>query len=116
MRGCKTAIIRPAILTVHVSAATDAAHAEAARAVLSTPGTLRVLAFGGDHEAQGIAAVQAALANAALRPHFAYVEAKRLARRFGKRPADRDSAAALIDERTVLSRDEARKAARIGCR
>jgi hypothetical protein len=93
-----------------VTAAVDAAHAEAARKLLGTPDTLLTLALGGDHLKEGIAAIAAALDNDVLRPHFAYVEAKRLATRFGKRKPDLKAAADLIDGATVMSAAEHRKA------
>jgi hypothetical protein len=99
--------------TITVSDAVDAAHANAARTVLDTPETLLVIALGGDHLKEGIAAVGAALDNAVLRPHFAYVEAKRLATRFGNRLPDLAAAGALIDGTTVMSSDEFRKAVQI---
>ena len=58
-------------------------------------------------------AIRAALANDVLRPHFAYVEAKRLASRFRQRPADLAGAAALIDADSVMSATEIDKAARL---
>ena len=56
----------------------DDAHAEAALKVLTTPDALLTLALGGDHLDEGIEAIQAALDNPVLRPHFAYIEAKRV--------------------------------------
>ena len=97
-------------ITVTVTPAADAAHADVARKVLATPDTLLVLALGGDHLKEGIDAIQAALAHPVLRPHFAYVEAKRVGRRFGQRKADLRAAAALIDATTVMSSAELRKA------
>jgi len=59
----------------------------------------------------GIAAVQAAMKSPVLRPHFAHIEAKRLATRFGKRKGNLDAAAGLIDDTTVMSPAEVKKAA-----
>jgi hypothetical protein len=42
--------------------------------------TLLTLVLGGDHLDDGIEAIQVALANPVLRPHYAYIEAKRLKR------------------------------------
>jgi len=86
---------------------------EAARKVLATPDALLTLALGGDHLENGIEAINAALKNPVLRPHFAYVEAKRLAQRFGNRKGDLKAAASLIDAATVMSPAEFRKAAQI---
>jgi hypothetical protein len=95
---------------VVVTAPVDAAHREAALQVLGTPDTLLTLALGGDHLNEGIAAIAAALGNDVLRPHFAYVEAKRLAAGFGGRTPDMKAAAALIDDTTVMSAAEHKKA------
>jgi hypothetical protein len=95
---------------VTVTAAVDRDHAETARRLLTTPDTLLTLAFGGDHLTEGIAAIGAALGNEILRPHFAWIEAKRIGTRFGARMPDLSAAAALIDETTVMSSDEREKA------
>jgi len=89
--------------TVMVTGATDAEHAAAAHAVLSTPDAHLVLAIGGDHLTEGIAAVETALGSSTLRPHFAAIEAKRVGRRFGKRKPDVKTAAALVGADTVMS-------------
>ena len=99
--------------TVMVTAATDAKHAAAAHRVLATPDAHLVLAIGGDHLSDGVAAIQSALESPVLRPHFAAIEAKRLGRRFGKRKPDVKGAAALIGADTVLSGTEVGKLAKI---
>lgn len=96
---------------IMVTPAVDDAHAQAALKVLSTPDALLTLALGGDHLPDGIQAIQTALDNPVLRPHFAYIEAKRLAERFGKRKANLKAAADLIDDATVMSPAEIKKAA-----
>jgi hypothetical protein len=101
------------VTDIIVTSAVDEAHARTALKVLSTPDTLPVLVFGGDHLADGIEAIQAALTNPVLRPHHAYIEAKRVAQRFGKRKADLTTAAQLIDDHTVMSPAEIKKAARL---
>ena len=98
--------------TVAVTAAVDDAHAEAAQRVLSTPDALLTLAFGGDHLPEGQEAIAAALENEVLRPHFAYIEAKRVAAPFFDRPGDPERAAALVGDDAVMSAPEAAKAAR----
>lgn len=92
-----------------VTSAADADHASAALHVLSTPDALLSVVIGGDHLAEGNAAIQATLDNPILRPHFAYLEAKRRGRRFGQRNADLQAAADLIDEDTILSPAETKK-------
>ena len=98
---------------VTVTAAADAAHADAARRILDTPETLLALALGGDHVSEGLAAVRAGLDNPVLRPHFAFIEAKRLASPSGNRASDMKGAASLINDATVMSVAEAKKATRI---
>ena len=96
---------------VMVTPAVDDAHAQAALKVLSTPDALLTLVLGGDHLAEGIEAIQAALENPVLRPHFTYIEAKRMAERFGKRKANLKAAAKVIDDATVMSPAEIKRAA-----
>jgi hypothetical protein len=96
---------------VMVMGAVDQDHAEAALKILSTPDALLTLALGGDHMEEGIAAIQAGLDNPVLRPHFAFIEAKRLGQRFFQRPPELDTAVRLIEEDTVLSSSELKKAA-----
>ncbi len=98
---------------VMVTPAVDDAHAKAALRILTTPDALVTLAVGGDHVPEGIAAIQAGIENPVLRPHFAYVESKRLAQRFGTRKPDLKSAAALLTDQTVMSPAEVKKAATI---
>ena len=99
--------------TVMITSSRDAAHAAAAHKVLSTPDAHLVLILGGDHLASGIEAVAAAVDNAVLRPHFGAIEAKRLAQRAGSRGPDVRSAAAMVDEDTVMSGAEVGKLARL---
>jgi hypothetical protein len=96
---------------VLVTGTVDASHAAAARQILATPDTLLTLVLGGDHLTDGIAAIQTALKNPVLRPHYAYIEAKRLAKRFGERKANLKIAQELIEKSTVMSPTEAEKAA-----
>src|SRR5690606_20924553 len=95
--------------SVMVTAAVDARHAEAAHKVLSSPDAHLVLAIGGDHLTDGIDAIQAALASPVLKPHFAAIETKRLARRFMKRKPDAKAAASLLEYDTVMSKAERSK-------
>ena len=96
---------------VMVTPAINDDHARAAFHVLSTPDTLLTMVMGGDHLTDGIAAIQTALDNPVLRPHYAYLEAKRLAKRFGKRKANLKAVAELLDAETVMSPAEIGKAA-----
>jgi hypothetical protein len=97
---------------VIVTPPVDDAHASAALKILSTPDTLLTVVLGGDHLTEGIEAIQQALSNPMLRPHYAYIEAKRLASRFGKRKPDQKAAVALLDDASVLSDSERKKAAK----
>jgi hypothetical protein len=99
--------------SVLVEAASSEGQAEAARTVLDSPDLLLTLALGGDHLPEGRTALDAALDDATLRPHYAVVEAKRRGRRFGDRPADVESALSLIDESTVMSGSEVKRVAEI---
>jgi hypothetical protein len=96
-----------------VTPATDDAHAEAALEVMSTPDTLVTLALGGDHLQHGIDAIATALDNDVLRPHYAFVEAKRVAAPFFDRAADLDRAAELLDASAVMSGAEVNKASKL---
>ncbi|MGF1547171.1 MAG: hypothetical protein ACFCUG_07575 [Thiotrichales bacterium] len=96
---------------VMITAAVDDDHANAALKVLSTPDALLTLVLGGDHLTDGIDAIQGALKNPVLRPHFGYIEAKRVGERFGKRKANLKAAAQLIDDNTVMSPNEIKRAA-----
>jgi hypothetical protein len=96
-----------------VTGARDEAHASAAYKILSTPDALLTLVLGGDHLSEGIDAVQTALANPVLREHYAYIEAKRMAQRFGQRKANLKAAADLLSETVVMSADEIKKAAKL---
>ena len=111
MGGTEVAVLGEAALMV--TGAQDVEHAEAALKVLSTPDAVLTLALGGDHLKEGIDAIQTALKQKVLRPHFAWIEAKRLAQRFGKREADLEAAANLIDENTAMSAAEYRKAQKV---
>lgn len=95
--------------TVMIGSPVDASHQAAAHAVLSTPDVHLVLALGGDHLPAGIAAIERALADKTLRPHFAFCEARRVGSRFMKRAANPKAAAHLLAD-AVVSRREAEKA------
>lgn len=95
--------------SVMITSAVDEAHARAALKVLSTPDVLLTLVLGGDHMTDGIEAIQMALKNPVLRPHFAYIEAKRVAERFGKRKANLKAASELINADTIMSLAEIKK-------
>jgi hypothetical protein len=95
---------------VMVTPLVDEEHAEAALKVLTTPDALLTVVLGGDHLPEGIEAIQKALDSPVLRPHFAFIEAKRVAERFGKRKPNLKAAAELINEATVMSPAEIKRA------
>jgi hypothetical protein len=99
--------------SVMITPPVDAEHAGAALRVMNTPDTLLTLALGGDHLPDGVEAVEAALDTAVLRPHFAFIEAKRVATPFFDRSPDLGRAAELLDESTVMSAAEVNKASRL---
>jgi hypothetical protein len=86
-------------------------HAKAALKVLATPDVLVALVVGGDHLTEGVEAIATALKDPVLKPHYAYIEAKRLSQRFGKRKANFEKAAKLITDEAVMSPAEIKKAA-----
>lgn len=98
---------------IAVAPAVDSAHAETARRLLATRNVLPMLALGGDHLPDAQEAVAAALKNPVLRPHYAYIEAKRVGTRFFNRAPDPAAVARLVGEDTIMSRAERRKAARL---
>jgi hypothetical protein len=95
---------------VMVTPPVDESHAAAALRILTTPDALLTLALGGDHLEEGIEAIRTALDDDVLAPHYEYIEAKRVGKRFGEREADVDAAAELLSEDTVMSARESRKA------
>lgn len=68
--------------TVFITDAREAHRAAVAHKILTTPDTHLVLVLGGDHLQEGVKAIQQAVEDETLRPHYAAVEAKRLARTF----------------------------------
>jgi hypothetical protein len=87
-------------------------HAIAALKLINSPDALITLAIGGDHP-EGVKAIKVALDNPVLRPHYAFVEAKRLSQSFGKRKANMKAASDLITDDTVMTSAEVTKAAKI---
>jgi hypothetical protein len=98
---------------VMVTPPVDDVHAKVALKILSTPDALLTLALGGDHLKEGMRAIQEGLGHPTLKPHYAFIEAKRVGRRFGKRKADMRGMANLLDEGTVMSPDEIKGAAKM---
>jgi hypothetical protein len=95
--------------TVLVTGPKDASHAVAAHKLLTSPDAHLVLVLGGDHLENGISVIQAALENDVLRPHYAAIEAKRLARRFEDRRPDITAAKRLFDGKIIATDSETEK-------
>ena len=102
--------------TTMVMGATDEAHAKAATDVLSSPDALLVMVVGGDHLDEGVKAIEAAMANKTLRPHFAFIQAKRLGQDFGRRKADMKAFTSLIEGSTVMTAAEVDRAGKIAAK
>lgn len=98
---------------VYITPAKDDDHARAAMKILSTPDTLLSLAITGDHLTNGNEAINVALQNPVLRPHYLYIEAKRLAKPFGKRKRDIKGAVNLLKQESVMSKSEIKKAVKL---
>lgn len=99
--------------SVIVTSPVDEDHAKAALDVLSSPDSMLALVLHGDHMTDGLDAIQFALKNPVLRPHFAFIEARRLAERFETRQPDFQAAAKLIDDEAVMSPSEINRAAQL---
>jgi hypothetical protein len=102
--------------TLLVTGVQGAAHAAAAHKVLATPDAHLVLVLGGDHLPEGVEAIQEAVANDVLAPHYAVIEAKRIAglqRRGGNHAHAPASVERLVDENSVMSASEVAKLAKL---
>jgi hypothetical protein len=99
--------------SVVVTPPLDQSHADAAQKTLSEPDLLLTVAIGGDHLEEGNAALDAAMADPTLAPHFAAIAAKRVGRRFGKRKAQPKKALEALGADPVVSADEARSVTKI---
>ncbi|MCX7070429.1 MAG: hypothetical protein NTW01_05450 [Gammaproteobacteria bacterium] len=95
--------------TVTITEHRNQKHLDVAQRVLKEPDTLLALVLGGNHLKAGMAAIEAALKNPVLRPHYAWIEAKRRATLPSAGLRQLTAAALLIDVRTVLSQQEREK-------
>ncbi len=93
--------------TVMIESAQNEQHAAAAREVLSEPDLLLTLAIGGDHLDDGLEALQTAMDDDVLAPHYAVVAAKQVGQSFLNRKADLEGASKLLADDTVMSATEA---------
>lgn len=100
-------------VSVMVTPPVNNSHAKAAISTLMAPDLLLTLVFGGDHLDEGVEALNAALEDKTLAPHFAVIQAKRLGRRFSQRQADPKAAMKAITEDTIMTPSEVRKIALI---
>jgi hypothetical protein len=88
--------------TVFVTNAYQPKHVAAAHKILTTPDAHLVLILGGDHLEEGVKAIQQAVADETLGPHYAAIEAKRLAQPFQDRYADCSQARKLVQIKGVV--------------
>jgi len=97
--------------TIEVSKPQNPSDEVAARTILETPDVALSLILAGDHLSEGRMAIQAALDNSVLHPHYALIEARRLGCRFKDRPADLNAAFSILDELVVITPSEIRRMA-----
>ncbi len=89
--------------TVFITDAHESKHAAAAHKILTTPDAHLVLVMGGDHLEEGVKAIQQAVEDKTLGPHYAAIEAKRLAQPFKERCADCQQAKKLVEQKGVVA-------------
>ncbi|KAJ6126114.1 hypothetical protein N7471_010607 [Penicillium samsonianum] len=103
--------------TVFVTPPRSASHSKAAHRLFATTDTHLVLVLGGDspHLEEGRKAIDIALQDNALRPHWAVIKAKRLGRRFMERKPDLRTARQLVaGGNVVATRRERQKLESLG--
>jgi hypothetical protein len=105
--GAETAVL--GVTTVLVTGPTSPEHAQAAHRVLTTPDVHLALVFGGDHLQEGWKAVDNAIADPTLGPHYAAIKAKSRAKRFMDRGADIPAARNLVQGNVVMTDSEMAK-------
>jgi predicted Zn-dependent protease len=88
---------------VHIQSSESVEQAKIVQKLLITPDLLLTLVFGGDYLRSGVYALKQALAEPALRTHFAFLEARRLAQKKRNRVKNLKKAAQLIAENPVMS-------------
>ncbi|MHA2250464.1 MAG: hypothetical protein ACXAD7_08880 [Candidatus Kariarchaeaceae archaeon] len=89
-----------------ITPAVDIDHAKIAMRLLSTPDTLLSLVISGDHLIEGNKVINAALENPILKPHFAFIEVKRIGNRFKQRKPDYTRVSELLQTKVILSSSE----------
>jgi len=92
---------------VFVAPPINSKHAEIACKLLSTPNTLLSLVFGGDNIKDGLEAIQLGLKHKTLRPHYAYIEAKRLVSKYKDRQPNLEAVSALLKD-AIMTKAEVR--------
>jgi hypothetical protein len=98
--------------SIMVTPPLDSSHAATAHKLLTTPDSLLVLVMGGDHLKDGVETIQQALGDKTLRPHFACIEARRLA---SLRSADIEGAKKVVSHgKIIASPAEKAKLERLG--
>jgi hypothetical protein len=89
--------------TVFITNPYEPKHAAAAHKILTTPDAHLVLILGGDRLKAGVEAIQQAVEDETLGPHYAAVEARRLAQPFRDRSADSEKAKKLTQRKGVVA-------------
>jgi hypothetical protein len=97
--------------TVTVTPPVDDNHRAAALKIISTPDTLLSLAIGGDQFKEGNKAIEAAMGNPVLKPHFAIVQARLFL--VGTDPTDPVKGCNLMEDSMVVSFDEIDSASKL---
>jgi hypothetical protein len=102
--------------TVFITTATDPSHAKAAHKMLTTPDAHVLLVLGGDceHLKSGKEAIDLALADKTLRPHYVAIEAKRLATKFYEKQDLRAAEKLVREHQPCWSSDERKKLEKLG--
>ncbi|KAK0656933.1 hypothetical protein B0T16DRAFT_488161 [Cercophora newfieldiana] len=96
-QGHRASISLSGKTTVLVTPPVDAGHAAAAYRILTTPQAHTALVLGGDHLEEGNEAIGVAVGDRVLGPHWAVVQARRFARKFGGRKADVERAVEVLE-------------------
>ncbi len=91
----------------------DDKHRKIADRILATRDTLFTMVIGGDLFTDGLEAVQAALTHDTLRPHWAFIEARRMCTPTRDRKSDLVAAEKLINDETIMGPAEIKRLAEL---
>lgn len=92
--------------TVMVTPPQDDEHASIVLKIFSSPDSLLVLAIGGDHFEIGNEIIRKTINHPVLRPHYSFIEAKRMGQRFFQRKSNLKETSNMVKEDTVMSQTE----------